>query len=71
VTLAVRFPGWSGVAVDASPAALAVAGRTPRGTGSVRIEFVAGIFGPVRTQGAVRADRGQSAVRDSGRIPGT
>lgn len=45
VTLAVRFPGWSGVAVDASPAALEVArGNAARHGVSERIEFVAGDF---------------------------
>jgi release factor glutamine methyltransferase len=45
VTLAVRFPGWSGVAVDASPAALAVARENAARHGvSGRIEFVAGDF---------------------------
>ncbi|NMC49135.1 MAG: peptide chain release factor N(5)-glutamine methyltransferase [Desulfovibrio sp.] len=45
VTLAVRFPGWSGVAVDASPAALAVARENAARHGvSERIEFVPGDF---------------------------
>ncbi len=45
VALAVRFPGWTGVAVDASPAALAVARENAARHGvAERIEFVAGDF---------------------------
>lgn len=45
VTLAVRFPGWTGLAVDKSAAALAVARENARRHGvAERLEFVCGDF---------------------------
>ncbi len=52
VTLAMRFPGWSGVAVDVSPAALGVARENARRHGvSERIEFVVGDFSVLSGRG--------------------